>query len=377
MDIVCFSHLRWNFVFQRPQHLLTRMAANYRVFYIEEPIAGDRFNRYDISVSDENIFVITPFINVDINSLEAVPILKNLLGQIWKDHSIDDFIAWYYTPMVLPYTRHLKPVATVYDCMDELSAFKFAPVELTRFEDELFDRADIVFTGGQSLYEAKKLRHHNIHAFPSSIDKAHFGQARAAGNEPADQADIPYPRIGFFGVVDERFDIELIRNVSAAKPDWQIVLIGPVVKIDEASLPRAANIHYLGNKHYRELPAYISGWQIAMLPFALNESTRFISPTKTPEYLSAGKPVISTAIRDVVQPYGNNGHVNIIHSAAEFIEQAGKELSKDDDARQEWQESVDIFLNDLSWEKTCKGMNHLLQQIIINRTAKQKEVTHV
>lgn len=375
MDIVCFSHLRWNFVFQRPQHLLTRLSSSYRVFYIEEPICGDRYNRYDMSVSNNNVYVITPFINCDVNSPETVPLLKNLLAAIWDDFHIRDFMFWYYTPMALPYTRHMSPVITVYDCMDELSAFKFAPTEISRFEDELFDKADVVFTGGQSLYEAKKDRHHNIHAFPSSIDKVHFGKARRHIAEPPDQENIPYPRIGFFGVVDERFDIDLVKEVAMAKPEWQIVLIGPVVKIDEQTLPRLPNIHYLGQKNYHELPAYISGWQIAMLPFALNESTKFISPTKTPEYLAAGKPVISTAIRDVVKPYGVNGHVHIIANAKEFIEKADMELAKEE--RVEWMESVDIFLNDLSWEKTCNGMRALIHESLSEKHENKKEASYV
>jgi UDP-galactopyranose mutase len=163
---------------------------------------------------------------------------------------------------------------------------------MTDAERRLFEKADVVFTGGMSLYQAKRGKHRNIHAFPSSVDVAHFGSARQEQPEPPDQALLSHPRLGFFGVIDERLDLELLDRVSEARPDWQMVIVGPVVKIDPATLPRRANVHYLGGKSYTELPAYLSGWDVALLLFARNESTRFISPTKTPEYLAACRPVV-------------------------------------------------------------------------------------
>jgi glycosyltransferase involved in cell wall biosynthesis len=376
MDIICFSHLRWNFVFQRPQHILSRLARSYRIFYIEEPVYGAGENRNKVTMSPENVWIVTPHITHEHGSTEALKAQREGLDTLWSDFMIRNFILWYYTPMALPYTRHMQPQVTVYDCMDELSAFKFAPPTLTQLEDELFEKADVVFTGGHSLYSAKRHRHQNIHPFPSSIEKSHFAKARTLTEEPADQAVIPQPRIGFFGVLDERFDIDLVEKVAVARPDWQIVLIGPVVKIDEASLPRRDNIHYLGQKSYTELPAYISGWDLAMIPFALNESTRFISPTKTPEYLAAGKPVISTAIRDVVSPYGEEALVHIIHSAEGFIEKATMELNKKD--RSEWLGSVDAFLEGNSWERTCGSMKELIQQKTATfSNQKKSEVNYV
>ena len=113
-------------------------------------------------------------------------------------------------------------------------------------------------------------------------------------------------------------DFELLSGVARARPGWSFVMLGPVVKIDEESLPRAANIHYLGSKSYAELPRYASGWDVALLPFARNESTEFISPTKTPEYLAAGLPVVSTSIRDVVRPYQELGLVQHRRSGGGF-----------------------------------------------------------
>lgn len=243
--------------------------------------------------------------------------------------------------------------------MDELSAFKFAPTELKLFEKELFKKADLVFTGGNSLYKAKKSQHQNIYSFPSSIDKAHFTTARNNEDEATDQATIPYPRLGFYGVIDERFDIDLIKQSADAKPDWHFVLVGPVIKIDPATLPQNKNIHYLGAKTYKELPGYLSGWDIALIPFALNESTKYISPTKTPEYLAGGKPVISTAITDVVHPYHELGLVHIANNAEDLIKIASKELSITD--KKEWLNEVDDYLSAISWDATWARMHELMQ----------------
>jgi len=242
--------------------------------------------------------------------------------------------------------------------MDELSNFKYAPPSIKKMEARLFELADIVFTGGNTLYEAKKHLHHNIYSFPSSIDKDHFALARTALKEFPDQAAIPSPRLGFYGVIDERFDIELIREAAELRPEWHFVLIGPVVKIDPETLPRHSNIHYLGPKEYDVLPAYLAGWDIALIPFAINESTRYISPTKTPEYLAGGKPVISTPITDVIHPYGNEKLVHIVENGFQLIEKATIELHSR--TKSVWLKRVDQFLSNLSWDDTWRAMNDLI-----------------
>lgn len=372
--LLCFSHLSWNFVYQRPQHLLTRFSKNYQVFYFEEPKIGDS-DMYIVNVQD-GIYIVELLIARHDETMNIR--LGKMINQLLQEYGIKDYISWYYTPMALQFTDHLTPEKIVYDSMDELSAFRFAPPQLLQLEDQLFTKADVVFTGGHSLYKAKKHRHHNIHAMPSSIDKAHFRQARTILKEPEDQKSISFPRLGFFGVVDERFDIELLREVSSQRPDWQFVIIGPVVKIDPADLPQADNIHYLGSKTYSELPQYIAHWDIALILFALNESTEFISPTKTPEYLAAGKPVISTAIKDVVQPYGNAGLVQIISDAESFVSAAEKIFA--DTEKDHWLRTVDHFLEDNSWDHTFNKMNALINEVeTINYqiTEPQKQINHV
>ncbi len=332
--LLCFSHLRWNFVFQRPQHLMSRFAREMSVIYWEEPVdVGPKETAY-LQVREAQdapgVRIIVPHLpqGMPDDAREAA------LGRLLDAHIAairGPLITWYYTPMMLPFSRNIEADVTVFDAMDELSKFKFAPVKLLELEQELIDRADVVFTGGSSLYEAKKDRHPSVHCFPSSVDRAHFCKARARQFDPADQEDLPRPRLGLYGVIDERFDIELLDKVAAMRPHWSFVMVGPVVKIAPEDLPQRANIHYLGGKTYDQLPSYLSGWDVALMPFAMNESTQFISPTKTPEYLAGGRPVVTTPIKDVVRHYGHLEGVKIAATAEEFVAacEEALELSRD------------------------------------------------
>jgi glycosyltransferase involved in cell wall biosynthesis len=366
VDLICFSHLRWDFVFQRPQHLLGRCAKNRRVFFWEEPVFTEPGKEgLVISKRDNGLTVVTPYLTHGSRPEQVESDQREMLDCFLIEQNIQSYVCWYYTPMSLAFSQHLRPLAVVYDCMDELSAFKGAPPVLRVYEKNLFNLSDVVFTGGQSLYEAKRDRHPNIHPFPSSIDSRHFARARGVITEPADQAGIPYPRMGFFGVLDERLDRELLRDIANARPDWQFVIVGPVVKIAPEELPHAPNIHYLGSKSYAELPQYIAGWQVALLLFAHNESTRFISPTKTPEYLAAGKPVVSTSIHDVVRPYGERGFARIADSPDEFIKAIEQALAPTPD---DWLARVDEFLSHNSWDITWNKMWGLIEEILSRRS---------
>jgi hypothetical protein len=340
---------------------LSRFARQGRVFFIEEPIFDTDHSHHSIQ-EQNNVHVVSLHLEEGLSSDEVTMKLRNMINGLLLERGIEKYISWYYSPTALLYSNHLSPVLTVYDCMDELSAFKFAPPSLKQFEQELFERADIVFTGGHTLYEAKKHRHHNIFPFPSSIDKEHFYAARTGLAEREDQVHIARPRLGFYGVVDERFNIDLLREVAEQKPEWNFVLVGPVIKIDPATLPLLTNIHYLGAKSYSELPRYLAGWDIAIMPFALNESTRYISPTKTPEFLCGGKPVISTSITDVVYPYGVKGLVRIADTPKEFIKAAEDILQMKD--RQAWLAKVDDHLSALSWDSTWLEMNERMEEAI-------------
>lgn len=367
-NLLCFSHLRWDFVHQRPQHLLSRFAENSNVYFFEEPVFDTDQDAYlSISKRGNDITLIVPHLANGMSEELINSVIIALLDKFLKQMNMDDWAFWYYTPMSMKFTEKYKPAMIIYDCMDELSAFKFAPAELPDLEKKLMSIADLVFTGGHSLYEHKKQYHTHVFPFPSSIEKEHFMQARFKRTEPADQALLPGPKIGFYGVIDERFDIELIREMASRRPEWQIILIGPVVKINPEVLPKNKNIHYLGQKSYQELPSYLSGWDVALIPFMLNESTRFISPTKTLEYLAGGIPVVSTPIKDVVNPYGIKKLVHIAANSEEFISAVELELSRKN--QKQWLLNVDACLKDLSWDNTYTSMLEKINRVINNKNS--------
>lgn len=365
MVLVCFSHLRWNFVFQRPQQLMTLFAKDMPVVFWEEPVWVDAETApvLEISCPHPNVTVIVPQLPEGLAGDDARAALGQLLDTMLADIS-EPLVRWYYTPMMLPFSRHLAATCTVYDCMDELANFRFAPPDLIDLENELLAAADIVFTGGYSLYEAKRALHPAVHAFPSSVDVQHFAQARTISAASDRAADAP-PCLGFFGVIDERIDLELLAAIADARPDWSLVIVGPVVKIDPASLPRRPNISYTGGRTYAELPAYAASWNVALMPFAINASTQFISPTKTPEYLAAGLPVVSTPITDVVRHYGDLEAVEIAGSPEAFIaacERAVDRSRQPIDAA--WRLQAYDTLAGQSWQAVATAMQKLIRDIV-------------
>ena len=373
-DVICLSHLRWNFVFQRPQHLMSRYAIARRVYFVEEPIFHESATTATITTEAHgHLVVVVPQLPTRLTTQQVIAAQRALLNQLIADERIDRYVVWYYTPSALRFSDHLSPETVVYDCMDELSAFKNADPELPALERALFRRAHLVLTGGQSLYESKKHCHHNIHPLPSSVDVEHFGKARRIVSEPDDQQHIPHPRLGFFGVLDERLDTHLLAGLADARPDWQLVMLGPVVKIDPADLPRRSNIHYLGPKSYTELPRYIAGWDVALILFARNEATRFISPTKTPEYLAAGKPVVSTSIRDVVNPYGEGGLVRIADAVPDFVKACEGALTEDPAPRRA---KADAYLRNTSWDRTWSKTALLLEALAPQRRRRAERERH-
>ena len=370
--LLCFSHLRWNFVFQRPQHLMSRFAREMNVIYWEEPIEIAPHETAYLQVREAadaaNVRIVVPHLPQGMPEHAREAALERMLNA-HVSAIRGPLISWYYTPMMLPFSRHLDADLTVFDAMDELSKFKFAPAKLLDLEQELIDLADILFTGGSSLYEAKKDRHDNVHCFPSSVDRAHFCKARARLFDPSDQEDLPRPRLGFYGVIDERFDTDLVDQVAQMRPDWSFVMVGPVVKISQEDLPKRANIHYLGGKTYEQLPAYLSGWDVALMPFAMNESTQFISPTKTPEYLAGGRPVVSTPIKDVVRHYGALEGVKIAANAEEFVDACEQALELSRSPEGGWLAQADLMLSATSWDTTQARMSGLVADLLGTRTS--------
>ena len=370
--LIVFSHLRWDFVFQRPQHLFSRMAAYRRVLYIEEPLYdphGER--RWECRDVLPNVRVCQPFTNVEAPGFgnAQAPALRALVDELLAAEQLGPYAVWVYTPMAYPLLERLAPQAVVYDCMDELSAFKHAPPELAGHEAALYQTADLVFTGGPSLYRVRLGRHPYLYLFPSSVDTAHFAQARPGApeslTEPADQAALRRPRLGFYGVIDERMDLDLLAGLADAHPEWAIVLVGPVVKIDPAELPQRPNLHYLGQRRYEELPAYLSGWDVCLLPFARNASTRYISPTKTLEYMAAERMIVSTPIVDVAEPYGDIVYLG--DAVQGFIVACERALAAAPAERARRVSKMRTVLSRTSWATTARAMEFLSDRAIERR----------
>ena len=375
IPMVVFSHLRWSFVFQRPQHLLTRLARQFDVFFVEEPVLRDAPPRLEATRQASGVEVLTPYTRVQAGGFhdDQIPILKSLVAEFVADRGIAEPLVWLYTPMALPLVANLEPRGVIYDCMDDLAAFKFAPPQLLERERALMALADVMLTGGPSLYEARKDRHPNIHCLPSAVDAAHFAPANLDGGDPeavmaaALHRPLPHPRLGFFGVIDERLDLGLLEALADWHPDWHIVMAGPVVKIDPAALPRRPNLHWIGMQRYEALPHLMSHWDVCLLPFALNEHTRFISPTKTLEYLAGGKPAVSTPIHDVVSLYGSV--VRIGSSAPEFAAAVQQALAEPAREQAERRIAAQALVDGCTWDGTAARIADLLREYTPARLA--------
>jgi UDP-galactopyranose mutase len=371
-NIIVMSHLRWNFVHQRPQHLLSRLAAHYRILFFEEPVFHPRNHLAAIYEPHPNVMVWTPHTPVDTPGFhdDQLPYLQPLMRQLGLDYP--EHMVWFYTPLALPLMDELNPALVIYDCMDELAAFKNSPKQLLQRENALFKVADVVFTGGPSLFRAKRERHPNVHCFPSSVDTAHFARAVNRANSHPAHAAIPPPRLGYYGVIDERLDMALLAGLADVHPEWQLILVGPVVKIGVADLPQRPNIHYLGQQPYADLPRFLAGWDVCLLPFARNQSTRFISPTKTLEYMAAELPIVSTDIADVIELYGEA--VAIARDANEFIAACESALQTTQQQRTVKIEAMRRLVATSSWENTAEQMRGLLAEAANNKIACQSQV---
>ena len=368
--LVVFSHLRWNFVFQRPQHLLTRLAAHYRVLFVEEPVRDEGPPRLEASEGAAGVTVLRPRTPLESPGFadDQLAMLAPMVAEHLARHRITEYLVWFYTPMALPLIQRLDPLAVMYDCMDELSAFAGAPPELRQREAELMRRADLVLTGGPSLYEAKRRLHDRVLCLPSSVDAAHYSlEGRSGGDREAERAQelqggIAPPRLGYFGVIDERMDLDLVRRLAEADAGWNVVMVGPIVKIDPQSVPQRPNLHWLGQQPYELLPRLIEGWSVGLLPFALNESTRFISPTKTLEYMAAGKPAVSTAIKDVETLYGDV--VRIARTADEFIAACRDALAETAAQRRDRLLAMQASVARSSWTRTAETIRGALEAVL-------------
>jgi len=396
--LVCFSHLRWDFVWQRPQHLLSRFAQRMDVAVVEEPVLAPGPASLRVRAAGPNLTVLTPVLPDDAGlparfGPETNRLIRALLtpwyaavaapraaavagagnGRMARsggaalatlapptlEPAAPGPIFWYYTPMAIgTEPAGVEPSLVVYDAMDELAKFRGAPRTLVEYEARLMREADLVFTGGPSLYRARQGRHPSVHCFPSGVEPAHFAQAACAECRHPELAGSPRPIVGFYGVIDERIDYDLIRGVAAARPEWTLALVGPTAKVAPADLPQAPNIRYFGMRPYAELPAFLACFDVAILPFARNEATEFISPTKTLEYLAGDKPIVSTPIVDVIDLYGEV--VAFAETPEQFVAGIEDCLEEPAEQRQLRRERAQTILARHAWDTIAREMLALM-----------------
>jgi glycosyltransferase involved in cell wall biosynthesis len=357
--IVVFSHLRWNFVHQRPQQLLSRLAQRWRIVFVEEPVPGAEREQLEVFEAAPNVQVWRPRVTGDAPGYHDahLPTVQKLLTEGMRAHRIADYWLWFYTPMAVPLASCLKPRGIVYDCMDELAYLPGAPRELLQRENLLFKRADLVFTAGRCLYNAKRHRHPDVHCFPGSVDAKHFANPR--GEHPL-HADIPRPRLGYCGVIDDRINLQLVDGIAKLRPEWNIVMVGPVVKVDTSRLPRRDNVHWLGPQAYDDLPGFISGWDVCLLPYTLGDQTKYISPAKTLEYMACGRPSVSTSIRDIVEPYGHV--VRVADTPEGFVDDIEMIMARSPAEQEEHARQLAEIVARTSWDDTADAMAELIAQ---------------
>ncbi len=351
-DLVVFSHLRWNFVYQRPQHILSRLAKSYNILFVEEPFHPNPENENTSFINQ--VFPNLSVFNSYTDSIDStLKLLKETLG------SQTIATAWFYSPSFVNALKIFSFDKVVFDCMDELTLFKNAPQSLIEQEKELLSKSDIVFTGGKSLYSSKKKHHHNVYCFPSSVDRKHFEKAQNGIKVPDEMDAFTGIVVGYYGVVDERIDYDLLEQTAQMNPTVDFVLIGPFAKVNPESLPSLPNIHFLGMRNYEQLPNYLKRFDIAMMPFAMNDATKYISPTKTLEYMAGGKCIISTPVYDVVRDYDKQ--IEIIENAEQFTSSINKLICQHKASHYlKYQEILDRT----SWDNTVKEMYSLMKQSI-------------
>ena len=345
-DLLAFSQERWNSSFGRTSQIMSRFARYRRVFYIESPIVGvAKTPVYLLRETRDDVVVVEIHLPDDLSVFEQKEAMIKVIRDFMKDESISDYTIWTDTPKSLPLIRSLSPYAMIYDCVKDYSQTH------TELEREILDMADLVLTSCHSLYTAKRNLHSNIHNNPDSLDYRHFFQARHLEEEPIDQQDIPYPRVGFSGTIDYRFDFDLLQNLSTLRPDIHFVILGEVKGLDPESLPKAANIHYLGAKSYSKLPLYMAGWVASFVPYKVNEETQYLNPSFIGESLVAGRPVVATPLKEALTCFEGQNIVTFAEFPLDFERALMTAMTEKESAL--WLNSVDRAFMGSSWEKCC------------------------
>jgi beta-glucosidase/6-phospho-beta-glucosidase/beta-galactosidase/glycosyltransferase involved in cell wall biosynthesis len=376
--IIVFCHLRWGFVWQRPQQFVSRYAKKHPVLFIEEPL-------FDLKDVDARLFLHRVMPNVvvacphfresDAKDKKKVmdgiiKFARQAVKVLNDDGEFNSPILYYYNPMDVGWSLgQFNERAVVYDCMDELSQFQGAPKELLDNEARLLQTADVVFTGGYQMYLNKSKKNSNCHFFGCGVDVPHFAQALDPDTPvPPDIDFLPQPRLGWFGVIDERVDYPLLDKIAEVHPEWSIAMVGPVVKVDPNLLPHRPNLYWLGGRDYQVLPNYCKAFDVCLMPFAINSATQYINPTKALEYMATGRPIVGTAVADVIRNFGSV--VKIANSHEEFIAACEQAIANRDEAA--IQAGIEMASQN-SWNSIVNKMLGLMKDAVVKRAAEGKK----
>lgn len=352
-DLLAFSQTRWSFVYQRTQHLLSRYADHRRVFFIEEPIFADTTQISYRKIFVENgVEVIKPILNKDFTSTEIALAMKRVVDDLIEDEFIINFSIWYDTPTALEYTRHLSPISSLYDCINE--SCPETPAELSVLEIELLEKADLVFTANESLYHHRQHQHHNIHSFPNSVDISHFRQARTVV-EPLDQRKITGPKLGYYGDINENLNFGLLADMADYRPSWNFILLGPVTGNCAHEIPLRPNIYFFGKKDYKYLPHYFAGWNLTIAPYKFGKNVP--ANFQIHEFLATGRPIVTTPHDEIDKKYNNL--ITTADSATRFVAACEQLMQKTELHHDEWLKKVDDYLETKTWDQTFEKIKEL------------------
>jgi glycosyltransferase involved in cell wall biosynthesis len=371
-SLIVHCHLCWDWVWQRPQQFLSRLSARHRILFVEtvgpDPQLAAPYARFREAEGFPNITLLRiqfptgqwsdgRFVDRERRRLVQEALKSELLAGQFQNP-----VQWFYDPMaVAAFGGRMDEAATVYDCMDELSKFKGAPPVIVERERKLLALADVVFTGGRKMFEAKSRFNANCHFYGCGVDVNHFGKARDESTRvPDDLAHLKKPVLGYFGVVDERMDYELVAKLADANPDWSVAIIGPAIKVDPGQFPQRPNLHWLGGRDYQALPACCKGFDVCLMPFAMNEHTEFINPTKSLEYMATARPIVSSAVPDVISNFGSV--VKIARSHDEFIAHCRQAAASPD------REAIERGLkmaSENSWESIVNRLDQHIRDVLV------------
>lgn len=363
--LIVFSHLRWDAYRQRAQQLLSRLARHWNVLYVEAPVRAHGAARLAHSVRASDVEVLTPFTPLEAPAFDdrQLDLVGPLLNHFLRAQRSETSLAWFSTPMAWPLAGLCKPRVVIYDCTGE--RIECAPLMQER-EQALLARADLVLAAGPSLYAAKRKHNANTVCLPSAVDARRFSPARLSRERALTReaaavcAGIGAPRLGFFGAIDERLDLELIAQLADARADWQIVMAGPLRGIAADALPHRANLHWLGAQPQALLPHLMATWDLCLMPFVLNGRTRFLNPDQTLEYMAGVKPIVSTALPDVVALHG--GVVRIAHDAAEFVRACEQVLVEPAHKRSQRISEMLSTVSCACWERSAASVQQLIER---------------